>query len=456
MLTLQKASRIYSEFNNIMDSGDSSYLSEAIVHKTGKICDFMNNLNADSILYSQSHLSAKTFIKNLTIDNIEVIGYKNKADKNPYYGKQFYVDVEKICELSQPALFGKGNETVYDENVRKAFDITADRIKINEKHSIKEFNHCFKDIIPQNKKFRYELYKMHVYKEGGKFTRHKDTIHAPNHYATLVVYVPSDFKGGELLLYENKGDETPLVSCKFRDYYYNSSSVIFLTDVEHEVLEVESGTRIVLQYDIYLENDEDKKDENDDDDDEYDCECPYNKPSKLYLSKKEYLENLNNITPKMLLEEVDNFVELHSQDEICFLLSREYPLSVTKDYLKAGDKTLYDILSSKYLIEIGYVVNHFLSDYEGSYDYEERAKLKVMNYTNVTKFIQKFNENEVSDNEDENKVEERKEIGNTHVFVAGGKFKTMKSIDYCEHTGNEAAPAEYTYVSVVLCCKKKE
>jgi hypothetical protein len=154
----------------------------------------------------------------------------------------------------------------------------------------------------------------------------------------------------------------------------------------------------------------------------------------------------------MFLEETEKFMSLHKNDEICFLLSREYTLSVSDKYFKAGDKKLYDILASKYFVEIGYAVNHYCSEYDGSYNTENRKKLKVMNYTNVKKFIQNFNDD---DNEDKNDKEKVNKVL-THIFVAGGKFKTMKYQDYCEHTGNEAAPAEHTYVSIVLCCKRKD
>lgn len=198
MLSLQKASHIYSEFHNIMNTGESPFLSDAIVHGSDKICELMDNLNADSILYLESFLSAENFIKSVNIDNIEVIGYKK--DNNRCHYEKFYVDIDKICEMANPALFGKGNETIYDENVRKAFDIKADRIRLKVTEPIEnKFNYFFKDIIPLNKKFKYELYKMHIYKEGGKFSRHKDTIHAPNHYATLVISIPTEYTGGELL-----------------------------------------------------------------------------------------------------------------------------------------------------------------------------------------------------------------------------------------------------------------
>ncbi len=450
MLSLQKASHIYSEFQNIIETGDSSYLSDAIVHSSDKICELMNNLNADSVLYLKNYLSVENFIKSISVDNIEVIGYKKDNNRCRY--ENFYVNIDKICEMANPALFGKGNETIYDENVRKAFDISANRIRLRETEPQEnKFNYFFKNIIPINKKFKYELYKMHIYKEGGKFSRHKDTIHAPNHYATLVISIPTEFTGGELLLYENKGDENPLTTCNLK----HSNSVIFLTDVEHEVLEVKSGTRIVLQYDVYLEDKiSDEYEYEDEYEDEYEeddnNECPYNKDNKTYLSSKKYIENLNTNIDTILLEEVEKFMlSHHIDDEICFLLSRQYPLSITEKYLKAGDKKLYDILSSKYLIEIGYAVNHYGSDCDGLYSKIDKEKLKVMNYTNIKKFLQQFKYDEKLDgNKNKSKIK-------THIFVAGGKFKATKCSEYIEHTGNEASPAEYTYVSVTLCCKRK-
>ena len=107
---------------------------------------------------------------------------------------------------------------------------------------------------------------MQIYQEGGKFERHKDTIHAPNHYATLVVNVPNSFTGGELVLYkdsyrneENKlENENILHTCKFTGW--DEGSILFLSDIDHEVKPVKSGIRIVLQYDVYIEDKEDKED----------------------------------------------------------------------------------------------------------------------------------------------------------------------------------------------------
>jgi hypothetical protein len=450
MITLQKASLINSELNRILIDGNSDYLSDSIVYRTHSICNTLRNLNSESILFKEYHsLNGPNFIDSLEVDGIKVIYQKETKYDYCGYSIEYFVDKEKIRELSNPASFGKGSETVYDENIRKAFEITADRISIKEKNNLK--NYIDTDNIPLGKKFIYKLYKMHIYKEGGKFERHKDTIHSPSHYGTLIICLNKDYydiKGGQLLLYKNKGDLTPLH--KFDNY----GSIMFLTDVEHEVTEIKKGTRIVLQYDVYLEdekleedsNKENEYDEDEDEDKYYDSDCLYNKEVKKYLSNQEYVNSVKN--KELLLLEINNFVKDHPEDQICILLSREYPLCVSIDCLKVSDKLVYDILSKDYDLELGYVVNTYTSDYEGSYNFDEKEKLKVMNYIDIQNFLNKFNNNINSPNP--------KKIIKTHLFCGNAKFYVSKQQDYVEHTGNEAAPAEYTYTSLVLALRKKE
>jgi len=460
MLTLDRAVHIYSEMDRIFNEGNSEYLTTTIPHTKDEMCELMKILNIDNNLYQKSYLNGQDFIKSLKVDGEEVIGYKEKKNTNSYstysYNcKEYYVDTEKIFMLSNPAPFGKGSETVFDENVRKALEIKAERIELS---SCRELEQYFKNIIPMNKKFVYKLYKMQIYEKGGKFNRHKDTIHSPNHYATLVINIPvpgKTFKGGELVLYKNDTTDEILTKCSFKNY--NDSSIIFLTDIDHEVKEVTKGVRIVLQYDVYIEDNIQKKDE-DEDEDEYeyededdlyhssDCIYEFNN-TKSYLCYDNYIKELEESIDKKILDRLDQFLKKNPDDEVCFLLNRKYPLSTSLDFLKAGDLKLYKILSSVYDIKLGYIVNTFRSSYDGSYEIEDKKRLKVMNYKNVLRF-----QNFLNGIEDK---EEKKKIVNVHTFIAGGDFNCVKSIDYVEHTGNEAAPAEYSYVSMVLCCGKK-
>ncbi len=507
MISLENAAKIHSELQNIFENGESKFLSDSNVHSKHEICQYMDILNSKYKSYHMSNLSGQDFIKSLKVDGEEVVGYKkvevHRNNYNYYYNSlrnksytedRFYVDIEKICELANPAPFGKGSETVYDEEVRKALEIKADRIEITQKNSKNFFNEEFKEMIPSGKKFVYKLYKMQIYQKGGKFENHKDTIHAPNHYATLVVSIPTTFTGGELVsssrvapphdAYEKEVEEVEkvdaedevvyedeevdynedknkyLFKCNFSNYY--EKSIIFLTDVDHEVKPVTSGTRIVLQYDVYIEEKEENEkseiEEEDDYENDYDednGECPYNKPLKEFLCHQNYIEELNINVDQKILSSLKKFLEEKSITEVCFLLSHKYPLSISKEYLKNGDLKLYQTLIQEYDVELGYVVNHYMSDYDDSYD-ETRMYLKVMSYTDLQNFLQycQIKEENEENEKKEKKVETKKPP--IHIFVTSANFNCTVSKYYVEHTGNEAAPAEYSYVSIALCVKMRE
>lgn len=162
MLTLQKVANIHAEMERIFNSGDSEFLSNTIVHKEHELCNLMETLNSEYKLYQSSF--EKLEINSLKVDDQEVIGFKEKVKKSygyNYTDREFYIDTEKIFSLANPAPFGKGTETVYDEDVRKAFEITADRIDIDAKPDFFKINN---NIIPIGKKFVYKLYKMQIYK----------------------------------------------------------------------------------------------------------------------------------------------------------------------------------------------------------------------------------------------------------------------------------------------------
>ena len=445
MISLETASIINGVMTRIFEDGESEFLTNnATKHITHQISKCMEELYSEFTVFSKAYIDGKDIIKSLKVDGKEVVGIKKEQTHYNYSYDKFYVDNEKIISLATSASFGKGTETILDENVRKALEIKEDRIEISYKN-FNIFNKTFKDFVPKNKKFDFKLYKMHIYTEGGKFTKHKDTIHAANHYATLVVFIPeTTFCGGDLVLYDQK--DNVIVSCK-------SCSLLFLTNIVHEVKEISKGTRIVLQYDVYLEDEdeyEDKcKDEYDSEED-YGGDCRFSKPPKLYLSDTKYIDDLKNGIENKLLIEVDKFVKDNPNDEICFLLSQEYPLAINVKNLKSSDITLYETLLSKYNVEIGYVVNNIESNYCDTY--ENTDILNVMSYSDKKRMLVYFDEL-IGIKTNINDIK-RKE--NVHIFIANGNFTQVKSKDYIEHTGNEASPAEYSYVSIVLCLGDKK
>ncbi len=91
-----------------------------------------------------------------------------------------------------------------------------------------------------------QLYKLLLYEPGGFFVPHKDTEKEKGMFASLVVTLPSHFKGGELIV-KHQGIEK-----KFRpeNPSYSTSYVSFFADCKHEIKPVTSGYRLALVYNV--------------------------------------------------------------------------------------------------------------------------------------------------------------------------------------------------------------
>lgn len=91
-----------------------------------------------------------------------------------------------------------------------------------------------------------EFYKMLLYEKGSHFKRHRDNAKVANMFASLVFVLPSAYSGGELIGYHN-GKAFP--------YLKNGNEVSiryasWFCDIEHEILPITDGHRIVLVYNL--------------------------------------------------------------------------------------------------------------------------------------------------------------------------------------------------------------
>ncbi|KAI3556421.1 oxidoreductase [Colletotrichum abscissum] len=97
---------------------------------------------------------------------------------------------------------------------------------------------------------RAELYNMNIYSgPSGKFKAHVDTPRSPYQIGSLVVCLPMKHEGGELAV-RHSGQTHSF------DWAKNSNNCViqwaaFYSDCEHEVLEVKSGHRVTLTYNLY-------------------------------------------------------------------------------------------------------------------------------------------------------------------------------------------------------------
>ncbi|VUC28823.1 unnamed protein product [Clonostachys rosea] len=169
-------------------------------------------------------------------------------------------DIQRLLDGTEPATFGRGGEDVYDEAYRKALKMeTTAFCSTFDPYSLGIIDTIAQVLLPSivdsstHRSVRAELYKLNLYTSpSGKFKKHVDTPRSPSQFGSLVVCLPLEHEGGQLKV-RHEGREIT--------YDWSTSSVrpdhatirwaAFYSDCEHEILEVTSGHRLTLTYNLY-------------------------------------------------------------------------------------------------------------------------------------------------------------------------------------------------------------
>ncbi|MCG8457771.1 MAG: 2OG-Fe(II) oxygenase, partial [Holophagales bacterium] len=162
---------------------------------------------------------------------------------------------EELCAVARPARYGKGEETLHDPGVRDTWEIPTDLIRIDEDR----WNRTLLPVLDKLRAdlglstesgLRAELHSMLVYAPGQFFLPHQDSEKAEGMVGTLVVTLPSTFRGGSLVV-AHRGERA-----SYRGSAKQISFVAFYADCLHEVRPVKEGYRVVLTYNLMLEHTE--------------------------------------------------------------------------------------------------------------------------------------------------------------------------------------------------------
>ncbi len=158
-----------------------------------------------------------------------------------------------LIELSQQSPYGRREETIYDANVRKSWQIATEDFELTNPQWAEALQEAVEQIGKQlglgDAKIEAELYKLLIYEEGGFFAAHRDTEKTPNMFGTLVVNLPSEHEGGELIV--SHGGQSYTYSFADSDGFH-PAFVAFYADCYHEVKPVTSGYRINLIYNLSI------------------------------------------------------------------------------------------------------------------------------------------------------------------------------------------------------------
>eukprot|EP00752_Nemacystus_decipiens_P004489 g4099.t1 len=186
---------------------------------------------------------------------------KNKLDSTP-----LTAEARAAFRAFEVSPFGHGGETVIDESVRKAMQVKADRIVETgvdlEKLGILAAVRT--GLAPWASRVHATLDKLNLYSRGGHFKSHRDTPRDELAFGTLVIALPSKFRGGCLTV-KHRGRNTTCdwgrrLTKEDDDMCFSVFATMttpappvlqwcaFYGDCEHEIAEVQDGFRLTLTY----------------------------------------------------------------------------------------------------------------------------------------------------------------------------------------------------------------
>jgi hypothetical protein len=110
---------------------------------------------------------------------------------------------KRLIKVATRAPYGRGAETVVDTKVRRTWQIEASRVVIGGKHWAQTLAGIVARAVEGlgvTGSVAAALYKLLIYDKGSFFVSHRDTEKVPGMFATLVLTLPSQSEGGELVV----------------------------------------------------------------------------------------------------------------------------------------------------------------------------------------------------------------------------------------------------------------
>jgi predicted 2-oxoglutarate/Fe(II)-dependent dioxygenase YbiX len=157
---------------------------------------------------------------------------------------------EALVAGAEQAPYGRGSETRVDTDVRRTWQVDAARVKLTGRKWLEDLAGVVEQVrvgLAVAGTIEAQLYKLLIYDTGSFFVPHRDTEKAPGMFGTLVVVLPCDYSGGELII-RHRGEEVRVDL--HRDEPSEAAFAAFYADCRHEVLPIASGYRLALIYNL--------------------------------------------------------------------------------------------------------------------------------------------------------------------------------------------------------------
>ena len=159
-------------------------------------------------------------------------------------------DIQQLLDVCSVASFGLNDQLVTDTNYRNSLNLDPDNFMTSFQVASTPILHTATTMMPTVQGVQAELYKLNIYSSGGFFKPHVDTPRSKQMFGSLVVCLPTQFSGGQLVT-RHYGHTVKFDWSSPENPRKTASWAVFFSDVEHEVLPVTQGHRITLTYNLY-------------------------------------------------------------------------------------------------------------------------------------------------------------------------------------------------------------
>lgn len=159
-------------------------------------------------------------------------------------------DAQAVAAVCKQSPFGKGDETLVDESVRKTWELDTTEFSCCNPAWTGYINKIAKQAMQGlgvEAPGHAEAYKLLLYEQGAFFKAHRDTEKVPGMFGTLVVCLPSKHTGGEVRL--SHGGKEKIIETAPTSAF-DLTTLAWFSDVQHEIKAVKSGYRLVLTYNL--------------------------------------------------------------------------------------------------------------------------------------------------------------------------------------------------------------
>ncbi|KAL9644896.1 hypothetical protein ABK040_005376 [Willaertia magna] len=391
------------------------------------------------LIEDDNHITTETTSENNKINDNKEQKQKYKPISLPIVTKEQANELIKICTKS---LYGKGENTIFDETVRKSWELDPTKFKITNP----SWNAMIRTLIntkikenlgvSPNKVIEANLYKLLLYEEGGHFDLHLDSEKESGMFATLIIQLPSIYEGGEIKVLHNGKEQV------FKQNINSSTIPYFLSfysSCEHCVSVVQSGFRLCLVYNVVLSGSTNELSTND----IFNNTDLINRFLNLMKEWKEGCKE-DTITTDNTNILINN---KYPQHPLVYLLEHKYSTEglTTIDGLKGNDYQIYAFLkrcveeSNNLLFEF-YPSLFTKFEKEGFFDDDESDT--VGSHFNCTKGIDPMNEGK--------SIELNARLRKIHIFPIEyvEKLELTKSSEY--QTGNYGTVSSKWYKSACI------